>query len=196
MKKLLLPLLLLLVTMFGFSPTASACSAAPQPVGHAGSGYVYKIVGSGSDLLVTYGNPSGFNTTRTIQFGSWSGVTFVGTWVSATNLLTSMTAPGHTWPDGQGGMLSFNNSGAADIEIHAGHWLGSQGTWSDGVTDITGLGLGQRNLTFSGIDNGTLNTRTYGAFGHCSSFSQTDLDAVGMAIMSEPKRAPRLWWQD
>lgn len=198
MKKLL-PLLILTYALFS-TAAALACTVAPQPVGHAGDGTskVFKIVGSGSSLLVTYGNPNGFNTTSAIQFGTGSGMTFVGTWVSSTGLLTSMVAASHSWPDspGGGGALMINNSGTTNIEIHGGVWLGPQGNWNQGVTDITGLGLGQQRLEFRGSNNGVLVTSSYKAIGYCSSFAGRDgTDDAILALLPAMTHGRRLWWE-
>jgi hypothetical protein len=194
MKKLLTLLILVLVTLFAAAASAE-CTVAPQPVGHA-AGTIYRIAGSGSTLIVTYGSQSGFSSTRSIQFGTGSGLSFVGTYTSPTGIITHMGAAGTTWPGDPhpGGFITLDGVTVA-IEIHNGSFLTSGGTWSTGINDITGLGLGQQFFNVSGVNNGSPLTRSFKAVGFCSNFmSQQDLDAVGLAIVPEPKAESKEWW--
>lgn len=198
MKKLA-TLLVILLTLFT-TTAALACTVAPQPVDHAGNGtsLVFKIAGSGSNLLVSYGNPNGFYSTNTIQFGAGSGMKFVGTWTSPTGIITSMNAVGHSWPDSPqgGGALYFNNSlTGPSIEIHGGAWLGGQVSWNQGLTDVTGLGLGQQRVEFKGVNSGVAVTKSYKAIGYCSAFAgRDDADDAVLELLPVTKPAVSLWW--
>ena len=196
MKKLIA--FLTLALLMALSSVAIACTTAPQPTGSIGNsgnpytGYISKIVGNGSVWIVTFHPTSGGDVSSAIDFGAASGLTWTGTWqsVSGAHILTLSTSS-----------VAVRVNGVDSLFPTGGGLVGAAHSWNDftpgapmnGVTGIVGLGAGQQNIQFQGLDGRQRENRLWLAGGFCH-LSQQDLDAVGLGLMPQEKPEPRLWW--
>ena len=180
---------------------ASACIYI-QPTGSAGNsnnpptGFITGIASNGDNVnSITVAYAGSVYTNIVFDNGTDPDVGFTGSWVGTkiTQFSISTTIVGGktvaSW--------NINNVNGVIKTVGFAMFTGQlfAGGTDKGLTGIAGLGLGQRKISFYGVQDGVSKVFSPGTIPSTGcTFAVDDLGAVGLALV--PTETPKIeWWQ-